>query len=672
MQALWIVLAGGLFAGAGLLLPIVDRISKARELTTGAAEAETGPGWVTMIPGGLRAVAVNYLWIRAQSLHDDGRYYDAKQNADLICRLQPRFAGVWDYHAWNMAWNISVAHHTPDERWLWVHNGIELLRDRGIPLNPRSLELYKSLGWIFFSKMGGTTDEMHMVYKARWAAQMQHLLAAPPYGTTREAIEALRPIAEAPLDRDPRRGRKAGTIQADQLAGLLAADPQAAAYVEKLAQHGVSVGPSLLDAYNRLSRDEAVEVVRNPGRPHEPEGDAEQALAALINSEEFAPARKKLLAFVRAQALWHEYKMDPAWMLKLMEHYYAPLDWRLVWTHGIYWMTYGFKVCEGLDPEQVPDPDAVAERRGRKEGEKIILHNARRIILNCLKDLTFYGLMTYRENPDRPEAPVLGFLEDRRYVEAVHQEHLRLIDQYLAEAKSSEHQDEEITFARNIYNSGHINYLASAIGVLVRSYELREAQRYYDFIREKYEYKDRGGYWGNELVTDFINQRLEDEGRPIPAIANSQIASALRSAYVQLAAGNGAGYRQLHQYARHVYDVYQRDAPQRVRLRAFAAFEADVLGNLLVEPRMYGYNLSLLTRSQLYTRAGAVRVVFRGQQFRLADMVYDPVARPLAAQCGVAEIDFDKAFPRPGGLEDFRRWVQQERLRMMREARQAG
>ncbi|MFP4053219.1 MAG: hypothetical protein ACLFV7_05070, partial [Phycisphaerae bacterium] len=58
---------------------------------------------LTLAPGGLRAPVVNYLWIRIQDLKEAGRYYEAMQLSEWICSLQPRFAGVWSFHAWNMA-----------------------------------------------------------------------------------------------------------------------------------------------------------------------------------------------------------------------------------------------------------------------------------------------------------------------------------------------------------------------------------------------------------------------------------------------------------------------------------------------------------------------------------------------------------------------------------------
>src|SRR4029077_4283004 len=73
-----------------------------------------------------RAPLVDYLWMRATKLKEQGRYFDAYQLSRRICDLQPKFAAVWGFLGWNMAYNISVALKSPEERWRWVKNGYEL------------------------------------------------------------------------------------------------------------------------------------------------------------------------------------------------------------------------------------------------------------------------------------------------------------------------------------------------------------------------------------------------------------------------------------------------------------------------------------------------------------------------------------------------------------------
>jgi hypothetical protein len=106
--------------------------------------------WVAAIGSSFRGLAADFLWTRLENLKQEGKYYEAHQLAQWICTVQPRFPAVWEFQAWNMAYNISVATKTAQERWQWVYNGIRLLRDEGIPNNPRMFALYDSLAWTWF------------------------------------------------------------------------------------------------------------------------------------------------------------------------------------------------------------------------------------------------------------------------------------------------------------------------------------------------------------------------------------------------------------------------------------------------------------------------------------------------------------------------------------------
>jgi hypothetical protein len=117
--------------------------------------------------GAFRGLLTNVMFIRATELKEKGRYYDAMQLASWICKLQPRFPSVWEFQSWNMAWNISVTTYTPEERWNWVYNGVKLVRDEGIKYNPRAVNLYKQIAWIFVNKMSETIDERRPIHSGR-------------------------------------------------------------------------------------------------------------------------------------------------------------------------------------------------------------------------------------------------------------------------------------------------------------------------------------------------------------------------------------------------------------------------------------------------------------------------------------------------------------------------
>jgi hypothetical protein len=132
--------------------------------------------FTTVALGGFRGLIANMLWIRTTELQEDGKYFEAVQLADWIAKLQPHFTTVWVHQAWNMAYNISVKFPNPEDRWLWVQRGIELLRDEGLRYNPHEVQMYRELAWFYQHKMGAYLDDAHLTYKARWAATMNDVL----------------------------------------------------------------------------------------------------------------------------------------------------------------------------------------------------------------------------------------------------------------------------------------------------------------------------------------------------------------------------------------------------------------------------------------------------------------------------------------------------------------
>ena len=438
-------------------------------------------------------------------------------------------------------------------------------------------------------------------------------MAAPAQVTSVEAIDAFRPIAAAPLDMDPRRqGRD--VIQPDQRDALLA-DPALAAYAAELAALGVGVDESLLGAYNRFSRDDAVEVVRF--RPPRVESDDDRRLSALMNDPARAEARARLLAFVRAQVLWNRYKMDPQWMLQMMERY-GPIDWRLVWPHGLYWAGYGMHVVFGA---KMDDIDTL---------------NTGRIVMGCLKDLTWQGRLTMQENPRDPEWPEINLSADWRFIEYTQREYERLIARLIAERTEP--------FENNMLRDGHVNYLVAAIEMLYAMGRHDEAQHWFDWIKEKY--KKTGGEWDLDDLEEFVYLRITKDGSPIAELALNQMTAALQTSYLLALRGDRRRSDQMRAYAARVYLAYQKDAPERIRFPSFAVFERNMLRVLLLWPRSTGVYLSLDARSRLYRD-----LLPNAMQL----MLYDAIAQPLRALCERGEVDFDAAFPAPEGLEEYRR-----------------
>ena len=647
LMLVWAGVALAAFVAAGLLQGVLDRRTVEYDLQPPEqklAQNEPLVSLATVAPGPLRAPLVNYLWIRAQELKDEGRYYEAYQLSEFICRLQPRSPGVWYFHAWNMAWNISAAVHTPEERWLWVNNGINLLRDSGIPLNPRTMVLYKELAWIFFNKIGGNLDEMHWEYKRRFAHEWQQVLGSPPVGSTEEVIAAFAKIAEAPLDTDPTRQREKGVFQTDVLRErILKVDPKAAEYAARLAEVDIQIDWSLLQAYNRWSNDPSVVFAADLNRRPKPGSDLQQRQQALINSSDYADARQKLLAWVRAQIIWNQHRMEPDYMLALMKRYNVPFDWRLPWPHGLYWSSLGMERGEHIDAAD------------------ILELNNNRIILNSLKDLTAYGRLVYVENYDNPERPQITLMPDARYIWPTHLEHVRIIKGWVEATNRNPETEKPVTVADAPLKAGHENYLIAQMGNLLLAGRFSEASRLLQYIKQTY--KPEGPEWQTDNPLEFIVPRLTREGRPTTAQAREMVGIAVQTAYYHAAIGDMQAYQTfMRDLALRIYQAYEADIPGRNSLGPFVYFAALTMRQMLVEPRVFGHNLTLPQRSELYKLASQWSAeVAPGRQYPLATIVYDGIEQPVRAEAEALGYSFEALFPEPRRLEEYREFRQQQR-----------
>ena len=327
-----VVLAVAFFFGASMQQPRINQQRADLQLfLTDELHSALPPdlAFLATALGSFRGLAVDFLWIRSENLKQDGKYFEALQLSEWLCKLQPRFASVWMYHAWNMAFNISVGTYSPEQRWKWVYNGVKLLRDQGIQYNPKDVGIYRELAWIFFFKMGDIMDDYHLIYKRAFAGIFERVLGRLTVDPDRpEAIEAFRPIAEAPTT----------------LEDLRAGSPEAAAFLDRLDELGVALYDPTIETLP-LAEDHSflaalckygpngvlLSLSQYVDKPVNEYGDP-QALVDLVQDSQLAKGRDEVAAYVRSEVLRDIFKMDPVFMLELMEDH-APLDWRSVFAH---------------------------------------------------------------------------------------------------------------------------------------------------------------------------------------------------------------------------------------------------------------------------------------------------------------------------------------------------
>ncbi len=101
-----------------------------------------------LLLGGLRGIAVDFLWVRAIARHEEKKYYELLTINNLISKLQPNFPAVWIFQAWNMAYNIAHEWDAPQNKWKWIHAGLNFAK-KGALKNPESGDLFFELGYMY-------------------------------------------------------------------------------------------------------------------------------------------------------------------------------------------------------------------------------------------------------------------------------------------------------------------------------------------------------------------------------------------------------------------------------------------------------------------------------------------------------------------------------------------
>ena len=111
-KVLLLLLAGALLFASGQLQKSLNHDREALGLTHAALLENAPPvlAFTTVALGGFRGLISNFLWIRANNLELDDKFFEAAQLADWITKLEPTFPTVWVFQAWNMAYNLSLIH----------------------------------------------------------------------------------------------------------------------------------------------------------------------------------------------------------------------------------------------------------------------------------------------------------------------------------------------------------------------------------------------------------------------------------------------------------------------------------------------------------------------------------------------------------------------------------
>ncbi len=116
---------------------------------------------------GLRGVAVNLLWEKANYYKKVEDWTNLTATLEQLAKLQPNFITFWKFQAWNLTYNVSVEFDDYNDRYYYVRRGIEFLK-KGEDYNKDNPHLLWDLGWFIGQKIG-RADE-HVQYRRLFKA----------------------------------------------------------------------------------------------------------------------------------------------------------------------------------------------------------------------------------------------------------------------------------------------------------------------------------------------------------------------------------------------------------------------------------------------------------------------------------------------------------------------
>jgi len=590
-----VVIAGVLLIAAGAQLDYVGSQRQAMGLTMDTHLEKAPPSLVfaSVAMGAFRGLVVDILWMRADKLKEDGQFFDARQLAEWITTLQPRFASVWEFQAWNMAYNISVAIPAtqPEQRWRWVKNGYELLRDKGIPLNPKALDLYRELGRILQHKIGGVSDDAHEYYKLQMVEALEPLLQSQDNGLGRESNEYYEALLRAPVAWNE-----------------IEADPNVAPFIQALRK-----------ADEVFANADGKEFVANYLSLRQDPQRFKPTAFEVIDSFQASPAIKKFDISAKAYQLRHEWKLEPSLMKEVNQTYgpidfsdpnhHFPMDWRNADSHAIYWAVKALQI--------------MAQNEGRQI--KMSETNTDRIVVHSLQNLFRNGKITVLQGPAELPAAQEGTApppaQPQMRKDIFLTPDLRMFDSYdkaaLAIIRKHKEAGEKEWGPLDSLRTGHRNMLKNAVMSFYQAGIKGYALRIYNELRKLY--PDIEEFHGS--LDEYVKIRFRDELDSL-AIQDAQemIISALMEGYYLLAIHEDDQAAAREQFAQQVYDYYKlkyEDPKFRIDLPDMSVFKYIALGNFMNNDMYPAYvHEGLIARikseqPELYKRMGQIEEELR-------------------------------------------------------------
>ncbi len=606
----------------GTLLPTMTKIAEQRTLRYTNTAVEGAPPFVALgtAIGALRGIIVDYLWIKVNLRKQEGLYFEVMADADLITKLQPRFAAVWAFHGHNMAYNISVIHNTAEERWEWVRAGIDLVRNKGLRYNPNSLHLHRELAFWFTHKIEGVADDAHFYYKTELCREWHFLLGQPP-ADHQERIDWIKKVADAP----------------DSLEAAEAHTPGVMALVEQLRSRlspyqqrfTFALDRTLLRAYGewKAVREQSA-MAKILGREEQLRRNDPffRTLDEIASDETTAEAWETLLAHIRKRVLIDEYNMDPQLMYEYTRDF-GPIDWRHGSAHALYFAMKGAAAGE--------------ERVASVEDVYQIVNNDRAQI-QAMQDLARWGNIHF--DPFSSDMP--GRFPEPRWVE--------VIDKYWE--KLSVKHEKTRGMGVDLFRDFHINFLSFYVRHFYRSGERQLAKHYMERLDSLYGSNAKRGNPKYSLPLDvFAKQETFEQYDQQPFLAPSEVAAALRHGLRMLGLGEKEVFEQTQEFANTIITFFKVNRYQDFETKMGTGRLKDLIGTLenslvtVCAQTLVDTTLEFVERLRIY------RSLPPDLQLAVYDTIWPDIARQLQASDLKGVVPIGTALPEPTGIEEYRR-----------------
>lgn len=132
--------------------------------------------------GGARGILSEILWWRINSLQREGRNAEIYPLTQLLTQLDPATPNIAIFHAWNCSYNIASTYSDPNDCWLWMKRGHQILEEE-LKRYPEDKMILREMTAFWLLKFYGNLDPNQSFY-------CQHVAEIPMAPELRATLRA--------------------------------------------------------------------------------------------------------------------------------------------------------------------------------------------------------------------------------------------------------------------------------------------------------------------------------------------------------------------------------------------------------------------------------------------------------------------------------------------------